>query len=398
MTPNSLKILFLGLILFFVGCDGNPPNYDDSDSKHTKSPVAPLDEDTDQNPDTDTPSDTDLSIDTITEIPDIPIGEWEWIPVEGTYCRDGSEAGISVRTGSKSDHLLIFLEGSGICFNLATCLTNAQKIVKFGQNPSYMPFGIFNFSKENNPFKDWNIVYIPYCTGDCHMGSNPDGHIPNLGKQMFVGGDNYRTFLKSIVAKFKESAVVLLAGFSGGAIGAAGNAYATVKAFGDDVTFAGISDGATIISDEYMTPCLQKLLAHTWNVEKYIPKNCEDCFPTQGGSLFNLYTYMANQYPNKPSGLISALNDPMMTTFLSFGWNECSGHALYPMDKYQEGLENLRDYVTGIGMKGGTYYYDGILHGTLKYENFYTMNIGGESLIDWVNTIIEGKTTIHVAP
>ena len=48
-------------------------------------------------------------------------GEWVWIPVEGTSCRDGSPTGMGVRLQEGADKLVIYLEGGGACFSILTC-------------------------------------------------------------------------------------------------------------------------------------------------------------------------------------------------------------------------------------------------------------------------------------
>ncbi|MCP4677840.1 MAG: hypothetical protein GY854_20445 [Deltaproteobacteria bacterium] len=111
-----------------------------------------------------------------------------------------------------SNNLLIFLEGGGACFNFTTCIANPQSIPTTARDPGTS--GIFDFSRDNNPVKDWNMIYIPYCTGDAHFGSNPDGNIVGHGKQKFVGGNNYRLFLESAVATFPSTEFVLLSGYS----------------------------------------------------------------------------------------------------------------------------------------------------------------------------------------
>ena len=79
----------------------------------------------------------------------------------------------------KSDKLLVFLNGGGACWDDNTCLTSLVE----GVQPTYNPTidqnnspinagGILNFNRKDNPFSDWSMVFIPYCTGDIHIGSS----------------------------------------------------------------------------------------------------------------------------------------------------------------------------------------------------------------------------------
>ncbi|MDD1627838.1 MAG: pectinacetylesterase family protein, partial [Methylococcaceae bacterium] len=78
----------------------------------------------------------------------------------------------------KNDKLVVFFNGGGACWDDATCLTS----LKVGDRPTYNPSinqenspigagGIFDDTNAANPFKDWSKVFIPYCTGDIHIGS-----------------------------------------------------------------------------------------------------------------------------------------------------------------------------------------------------------------------------------
>src|SRR5690349_13236378 len=46
-----------------------------------------------------------------------PDHQWTWIPIAGSKCLDGSQAGFGFRPSSTSKKLYIYLEGGGACFN-----------------------------------------------------------------------------------------------------------------------------------------------------------------------------------------------------------------------------------------------------------------------------------------
>ncbi len=88
-----------------------------------------------------------------------------------------------------------------------------------------------------------------------------------------------------------------------------------------------------------------------------------------------------------------------MRTFFGYGLNNCNVIVPnYPGEMYQEGLEDIRDYFVELGFMGGTYYFPGTEHGKLKFDEFYTLEVDGVSLLDWFNGVIAGETAVHVAP
>ncbi len=361
----------------------------------------------DLNSDSDTDADTDTDTDTDTGtnnglvggdvLPDAEAGKWKWVKFKEAYCRNSSKAGLAVRYSDTSNNLLIFLEGGGGCFNYATCLGNPRSIPVSARTPDTR--GIFDFAEEENPVRDWNMIYIPYCTGDAHFGSNPNGNIAGHGKQKFVGGDNYRLFLKSILATFLDTERVILSGYSAGSIGAAANLYATLEAFGDGVSVTAICDAAVIMREKYSTLCLQNIMSKHWGIEELLPDDCEGCFPSQGGKIHEFYAYVAAKYSKLTVGLLSSLEDATMRTFFGYGLNNCNVTIpSYPGEMYQEGLEDMRDYFDELGFNGGTFYYPGTEHGKLRFDEFYTLTVNGVAFLDWFNSVVAEEDMTHVCP
>ncbi len=388
-----------------VGC-GNGEDDNAADGGDGSDTGGDTDSDTDADSDADTDTDTDTDsdsgegtgLDRGDVLPESPAGEWGWVEFKDAFCRNGSKAGLAVRYAkSANNNLLIFLESGGACFNFTTCLANPINIPISARDPGTS--GIFDSSKEENPVKDWNMIYVPYCTGDAHFGSNPNGNIAGHGKQMFIGGDNYRLFLESVIATFPDTEFVLLSGYSAGSIGTAANLFDTVEAFGDDVTTVAICDGAVVMRKDYSTVCLQQIMANNWGLEELLPEDCDGCFPTEDGSLHEFYGHVAENYPNLSVGLISSLQDATMRTFFGDGLNNCNVIGPNcPGEVYQGGLEDMRDYFVELGFMGGTYYFPGTEHGKLKFDEFYTLEVGGVSILDWFNGVLAGENAVHVAP
>ena len=83
----------------------------------------------------------------------------------------------------KDKKLVVYFNGGGACWNDATCVSSLALAGVPDARPSYNPSvlqnnspegagGIFDDESKDNPFKDWSKVFIPYCSGDLHVGSN----------------------------------------------------------------------------------------------------------------------------------------------------------------------------------------------------------------------------------
>ena len=125
------------------------------------------------------------------EVPDRPAYR-EWIKVElpGTVCGDGSQYKFFVSYSDTSNNLVVVFEPGGACWDYDSCAgkngirgaanVNGLEDTHWELAPFISPF--LNRVPEANPHTlDYNMVYMPYCTGDVHTGnkvvtySDPEG-------------------------------------------------------------------------------------------------------------------------------------------------------------------------------------------------------------------------------
>ncbi len=95
------------------------------------------------------------------------------------------------------NRLLLFFEGGGMCWDITNCVYNHtySEEVSFDrlmlgflstgfsgvQFENYTIGGILDATDERNPFKDWHMVYIPYCTGDLGIGQKDNVYVDDYG-------------------------------------------------------------------------------------------------------------------------------------------------------------------------------------------------------------------------
>mmetsp|Transcript_14425 Transcript_14425/g.36951 ORF Transcript_14425/g.36951 Transcript_14425/m.36951 type:complete len:572 (+) Transcript_14425:48-1763(+) len=67
----------------------------------------------------------------------------------------------------RTDKLLLFFQGGGACFNEASTVNTMCKW-DIAEPPTT---GVFDKTNPANPFRDFTIVQVVYCSGDLHIGS-----------------------------------------------------------------------------------------------------------------------------------------------------------------------------------------------------------------------------------
>ncbi len=103
-----------------------------------------------------------------------------WVKVEppGVVCGDGSQYKIWVNFSDKSDNLVVVFEPGGACWDYDSCA--GRNGIRGAANPNGLPDDHWELAPfispflsrfdDTNPSRDWNMVYVPYCTGDVHTG------------------------------------------------------------------------------------------------------------------------------------------------------------------------------------------------------------------------------------
>ena len=120
--------------------------------------------------------------------------EWLVVHLPGAVCGNGSEYKIFVNYHEGAKDLMVMLEPGGACWDFDTC---SGKAPLGAAHPDGVPDDLMYDPLTKNlsplirrdydgPTKDWNMVFIPYCTGDVHTGNNvityadPNGVEPDL--------------------------------------------------------------------------------------------------------------------------------------------------------------------------------------------------------------------------
>lgn len=166
----------------------------------------------------------------LTRFPELPNRpkqgkNYEYWP-DGALCANGNPYHGCIRLGS-ANKLMIGFSGGGVSVDEYTA-ARPQRVggqgemfysddVRFGD---IIPrIGTFGQSKKN-PFRDWNLLFVPYATGDFHCGTGDFPYTDRNGKRAVLHHHGYTNF-QMLLTKIKELVPnpeqILVTGFSAGA-------------------------------------------------------------------------------------------------------------------------------------------------------------------------------------
>jgi hypothetical protein len=129
-------------------------------------------------------------------------GVWTRIVLDqavwGTRCGDGTDYAFWLRLapeGSPIERVVVDLAGGGVCIFGPDCAAVSASLLRATDDVA--PSGGFmNTTAAVNPFYDWTLVYLPYCTQDLHIGGGTTNVFATEGVTVHrFGGVNVRTAL-----------------------------------------------------------------------------------------------------------------------------------------------------------------------------------------------------------
>jgi hypothetical protein len=273
---------------------------------------------------------------------------------------------------------------------------------------------MFDDANTQNPFKGWNVVYVPYCTGDVHFGTKKNGTVPGLATpQQFVGYLNMKAFMSRVVPTFKDKVDhVILTGASAGGFGAALN-YSMVQDSFSTVKVDAIDDSGPPFSDTYWPTCMQSKWRAAWGLNDALPPDCTECSSqTNGGGMVHLADFLMKKHPAGKIALISSMQDEVIRLFFSVGVKDCANYdtadpvgititqvldpSVYMQAApYTAGLNDLRSTYASTN-RFATYFIGGAsitLHQHEFRDRFYTTAAGNKTIASFVSDFIDGTVS-----
>jgi pectinacetylesterase len=267
---------------------------------------------------------------------------WEWIEVQGTSCQDGSTTGIGVNRAAGSKDLLLFFEGGGQCWDYESCFVAKEvdlgpiRAKELGWKSKRFT-GILSRAETLSPFRDWNLVYVPYCTGDFHGGSNVASYAaPDGSEHRFahVGHDNVVADVARLRAMFPSVDRLVVVGLSAGGYGAAFN-YPTVREALPARAAMLVDDSGPLLPGDAIAPEFRAPMMARWRLDKLVGA---------ADDLSAVWLRLAERYPQDRMALLSSARDHDISATFKLP-PERFEQALRALVAAAGGAKNVRAYV-----------------------------------------------------
>lgn len=389
-------MVLVGALLVAAACSSG--NDDDAAARPATSPQAvttsaPASTTTGAPPEATVAPTTERAVETTIEptaVPTVaptttPSGGWEQVvPGGDCRCADGSEFNFWVRRADPTK-VLFFLQGGGACFDANSCnpIGGTYKSSVAGDDPNGLR-GIFDFTNAANPLAHYSVVYVPYCTGDVHLGNRVTTYAPDRVIN-HVGAVNAGAALQEMVAAFPDAANVLVAGESAGSIptplyaGMIADLYpgAAINVLADSSGAYTNSGGANVALDSL------------WGVLGALPDWPEHVALTPEMLSFSgLFIQAGEHAPDITFARHDYAYDRVQALFSALA-GAAPADLLAAIDGNEVQIE-----ATGVDLL--SYIAAGEGHTVLSSDGFYSEAVDGQPFADWVRGLVANQPIADV--
>lgn len=248
---------------------------------------------------------------------------YPWVRVElpGTVCSNGSQYRFWYYDSPTSNNMVISYEGGGACWDYPSC--SGQTGILGAANPNGIPTdyitqmkakfvsplingadpGIPLFrSKTNLVTNGWDMVYMPYCTGDVHVGNrvvtynDPTGQNPPLTFR-HNGYNNSVAALNFLRTRFPSIGKLLVTGFSAGGVATNTIFYQARRTLLPTVKAYLLNDSGPVFpapSSSYNSRLLHQTITTSWNMASLFSQLPAPFNPNDYGTINQM---VAQQFP-----------------------------------------------------------------------------------------------------
>jgi hypothetical protein len=318
---------------------------------------------------------------------------WVWVEVAGMRCSDGSSSGVFVNFTDRSRDLLLYFQGGGACWSGITCAVQSEELAPLQPDPlaqfmsdgEHAQSGVFDRADPSNPLRDSNFVFVPYCTGDGHLGDEI-GDYGSFGTIHHVGYTNVTAMIERLVPTFVDAPRIVIGGFSAGALGATGNYHQIVSAFesaGRAAPIALIADAGPIMRPPYFDADAQAKVREAWGLDRTIEPWCPTC-ATEG--YHEVYRRAAELHPGMRSSILCSYGDSVVQLLYGALGTPIVG------DREKEGLLDLAEFRSSTEASVAPsafreFFYEGTRHGATSQVPLS----GTPGLAEFLTAQLEGE-------
>lgn len=254
----------------------------------------------------------------------LPAGVWSWIDLAGTKCSDGSATGLAVNPGPRAD-LLVFLDGGGACWDALTCFGLGKippasdpgpfRAAEFERKRAEIPGSLLDRDAPGNPYREFTLVFVPYCTGDVHAGDTVQDYPGASSRYHHHGRANVAAVGDWLLTKLPAPGKLVVSGASAGGFGAL-LAHDALRARWPAARGYLVDDSGPPLVRSDFSPALRAAWTLAWRIDEVVLSVCgDDC----ALDLSRIVPALRARWPEDRLALLSSTQDEVIRAYVGLG-------------------------------------------------------------------------------
>ncbi len=322
------------------------------------------------------------------------IGKWYRITPAGTKSSDGSEWHGLIRLGTENK-VVVYFFGGGASINGYTSERGKEFFATTASVQDFVASGGIGSSAEENPFRDWTFLVLPYASGDFHSGTG-EYHYTDGGNEKIVyhnGYNNYSAFMDAATSYVGEPDTLLVTGFSAGGFGTSLLADDVIDRFPSAKNVTVCVDSSLLLYDGW-----HETAVGLWQS----PVEISDRLTTDNIVLDSLTALYEKRGDSVKILFDCSYRDDTLMQYQSFINTGKMDKTKALGDQFQADLSKmvagLQEHIPGVGIYIWNYGEDPETHNTqhtIISSNVFDKLEDGVSVADWIYAAVNGDVQSH---
>ena len=322
------------------------------------------------------------------------IGKWYRITPAGTKSSDGSEWHGLIRLGTENK-VVVYFFGGGASINGYTSERGNEFFATTASVQDFVASGGIGSDAEENPFRDWTFLVLPYASGDFHSGTG-EYHYTDGGKEKIVyhnGYNNYSAFMDAAKPYVGEPDTLLVTGFSAGGFATSLLADDVIDRFPSAKNITVCVDSSLLLYDGW-----HETAVNLWQS----PKEISDRLTTDNLVLDSLTALHEKRGDSVKILFDCSYRDDTLMQYQSFINTGKMDKTKALGDQFQTDLSEmvagLQENIPGVGIYSWNYREDPETHNTrhtIISSNVFDKLEDGVSVADWIYAAVNGDVQSH---
>ena len=312
--------------------------------------------------------------------------EWTRVEPDGDcQCADGSRFGFWERRADPTK-VVFFLNGGGVCWDATMCAFTGEH----GENDFYdwsihgtepeNRSGLFDVTRDDNPFADYSFVYVSSCTGDAHLGDTAQTYAAGLTVE-HRGYANGTAALDYLAERYPDAQQVVVIGKTAGSVAAPvyGGLVADRLPHANVVVF-GAQSGAWPDNPDFNTSVLDK----RWGAYAAMPDWVVTGLAVRDWGVPRFWIQAGRHNPKLVLARFDFAYDPNATSELTRWLDGNPPNLMAQIDRNEAAIE-------AAGVRLHSYTAPGADHQIFEPNKFYDIEVHGVTLVDWLDALVSNE-------